>query len=264
MTYFTAIILGIVEGATEFIPVSSSGHLILVRSILKINDSMGLSFDAVLQLAATLALIIYFWKDLWELFLTFIGLITHGNVSSKEKTLLYGIILGTIPAIVFGLLLEQKMDTIFRNTSLVSVSLILGSLLIWFAQRVARQNKEITVGRGIVVGLFQCIALIPGISRSGSTISGGLFSGLSKEEAVRFSFLLSVPILVGSGLKKVFEIRHEILQSSLGVDLLLGSLASFVVGYISIRFLIKYLKNNSLNVFVWYRVVLAVAIFLFI
>lgn len=261
MTYFTAIILGVVEGATEFIPVSSSGHLILVRSILGINDSLGLSFDAVLQLFATLALVIYFWKDLWNLFMTFVSLVTHGNISSKERTLLYSIIIGTIPAVVFGLLLEKKMDTIFRDVTLVSISLVLGSLLLWLGQKFAKQNKELSVGRGILVGFFQCIALIPGISRSGATISGGLFSGLTKDEAVRFSFLLSVPVLLGSGLKKVFEIRHELVGTDLGSHLLLGSIASFVVGLLSINFLIKYLKKNNLNVFVWYRVVLALAIF---
>jgi undecaprenyl-diphosphatase len=263
MTYFTAIILGIVEGATEFIPVSSSGHLILARSILSVNDSLGLSFDAVLQLSSTIALIIYFWKDLWKLFLVFIDLVTQGNVSDKDRILLYSIILGTIPAVIFGLLLESKMDTIFRNVTLVSVSLIAGSLLLWLGQKFAKENNELSVGRGIMVGLFQCIALIPGISRSGATISGGLFSGLTKEEAVRFSFLLSVPVLFGSGLKKVFEIRHEIFSTNLGPHLLIGSLASFIVGLVSINFLIKYLKKNNLNIFVWYRVGLAILILIY-
>jgi undecaprenyl-diphosphatase len=171
--------------------------------------------------------------------------------------------LGTIPAVIFGLLLESKMDTIFRNVTLVSVSLIAGSLLLWLGQKFAKENNELSVGRGIMVGLFQCIALIPGISRSGATISGGLFSGLTKEEAVRFSFLLSVPVLFGSGLKKVFEIRHEIFSTNLGPHLLIGSLASFIVGLVSINFLIKYLKKNNLNIFVWYRVGLAILILIY-
>lgn len=264
MTYFTAIILGLVEGATEFIPVSSSGHLIVARALLGVNDSMGLSFDAVLQLAATFALVIYFWKDLWTVFMTFLSVVTGGNVTEKDKTLLYSIVLGTIPAIIFGLLLEKKMDTVFRNTSLVALSLILGSLLIWLAQKFAKQNKELTLGRGIIVGFFQCIALVPGISRSGSTISGGLFSGLTKDDAVRFSFLLSVPVLLGSGFKKLYEIRSAVLGSGQGSVLLVGAIASFVVGLVSINFLIKYLKKHDLNVFVWYRVVLAIFLLLFL
>ncbi len=264
MTYFTAIILGVVEGATEFIPVSSSGHLIVVRAILGANDTLGLSFDAVLQLATTLALVIYFWKDLWTVFMTFLSLVTGGNVSNKDKTLLYVIVIGTIPAVIFGLILEKKMDTIFRNVSLVAVSLILGSLLIWLAQKFAKQNKELTLGRGVLVGFFQCIALVPGVSRSGATISGGLFSGLTRDDAVRFSFLLSVPILVGSGLKKLFEIRSVVLDSGQGSVLLVGSVTAFLVGLVSINFLIKYLKNHNLNVFVWYRVVLAIFLLLFL
>lgn len=264
MTYFTAIILGVVEGATEFIPVSSSGHLIVARALLGSNDTMGLSFDAVLQLATTFALVIYFWKDLWTVFMTFLSLVTGGNVSSRDKTLLYAIVIGTIPAVIFGLILEKKMDTIFRSVTLVAITLILGSLLIWLAQKFAKQNKELTLGRGVVVGFFQCIALVPGVSRSGATISGGLFSGLTRDDAVRFSFLLSVPVLVGSGLKKLFEIRSTLVGSGQGSVLLVGSFVAFVVGLVSINFLIKYLKNHNLNVFVWYRVVLAIFLLLFL
>ncbi len=260
MTNFTAIVLGAVEGATEFIPVSSSGHLILVRSLLGINDSFGLSFDAVLQLSATFAMIIYFRKDVWNLFLTFVGIITRKNTRDEDRTLFYSIVIGTIPAVIFGLLLENWMDTIFRNVLLVSITLILGSFLFWIAQKLAKQNKQISVGRGIIIGLFQCLALVPGVSRSGATISGGLISGLKQDEAVRFSFILSIPILLGSGLKKLFEVRNDLFSSSFGAQLFVGSFVAFVVGFLSIRFLIKYLKNHNLDLFIWYRVGLALLI----
>ncbi len=156
MTVFTAIILGVIEGATEFIPVSSSGHLILVRNFLSIDDTSGLSFDAILQFSATLALVAYFWKDLLNLTLTFWDIITRRNVDQKSKSLLFSILLGTIPAIIFGLILEKQMETIFRNIQLVAVTLILGSLLMWFSEKFAQKyigsNKALNLRRGVVVG----------------------------------------------------------------------------------------------------------------
>ncbi len=261
MSALAAIILGFVEGATEFIPVSSTGHLIIVREILGQNNLGGLSFDAVLQLATTLALVLYFWRDIWKLIKTFFGWISGKNIEHKEKTLLISIIIGTVPAVIAGLLLEKKMDTIFRNVHLVAWSLLAGSILFWLAQKVSRENRILTLGRGILIGFFQCLALVPGVSRSGATISGGLISGLSRDEAVRFSFLLSIPVLFGSGLKKLFEIRGD-LSSGLGLPLFLGSVVAFLVGLLSIQFLIKYLKNHNLNLFIYYRIVLFIAIFL--
>lgn len=262
MTIITSIILGIVEGATEFIPVSSSGHLVIVRQILGINNNTGLSFDAVLQLATTLALVVYFWKEILQLASTFFALIFRKNISNKDKTLLYSIIFGSIPAVIFGLLLEKQMDTIFRNVSLVYLTLILGSILMGFAQGYGKEKGEMSIGKGMVVGFFQCLALVPGVSRSGATISGGLIAGFSKDEAVKFSFLLSIPILIGSGLKKLFEVKSLLFTTGFGLPLLTGSITAFVVGFISINFLIKYLKKHSLNVFIWYRVALALVLFL--
>lgn len=256
MTYLGAIVLGLVEGATEFIPVSSSGHLIIARRFLGI-DSGGLSFDAILQLATTLAILIYFWKDIGGLIITFKKIIFKEVVEQKEKILFYAVLFGTIPAVIFGLLLEKDMDTIFRNVYLVAATLFLGSLLMWFAQKKGREDKTLTVKKGIAIGFYQCLALIPGVSRSGATISGGLFSGLTREEATRFSFVLSAPILVGAGLKKLLEVRHEIFSSGFGFPLLVGSIVAFVTGLIAIKFLITYLKNHNLNIFIWYRIIMA-------
>lgn len=260
MTHLVAIVLGFIEGATEFIPVSSSGHLVIARQILGENNAGGLAFDAVLQLATTLALVIYFWKDIWRLVFSALDLMRRRPIEDKDRTLLYSIVIGTIPAILFGLLLENYMDTVFRNVNLVALTLVLGSVLFWLAQKFGRQNKILTFGRGVIVGFFQCLALVPGVSRSGATISGGLLTGLTQEEAVRFSFLLSVPILLGSGLKKLFEVRQEIFTSAFGSSLLIGSAVAFVVGLLSINFLIKYLRGHNLNLFIWYRIALAVII----
>lgn len=261
MTHFVAIVLGFVEGATEFIPVSSSGHLIIFREILGIKDFGGLAFDAVLQLSASLALIVYFWRDVVYLVKNVWILIRNKKRDTiEDPTLLYAILIGTIPAIIFGLLFEGLMETIFRNTELVALTLVLGSVLFWYAEKVAKNNHNITLGRGLVIGIFQCLALVPGVSRSGATISGGLIMGLNKDEAVRFSFLLSIPILLGAGLKKVFEIRQDLFSADFGSPLLFGSITAFITSLIAINFLIKYLKTHDLNVFIWYRVVLAIII----
>ncbi len=278
MGYIDAIILGAVQGLTEFLPVSSSGHLLLVRDLLQLPLVGTLTFDAVLQCATVLAVVVYFARDLWRIVLSALRYVTRKPVSEKEKTYLWAIILGTIPAIIFGLLLESKMDSVFRNVHLVALALISGSALMYFAQAFAEkkvsrgildtspmsnigESEELMIKKGIVIGFFQSLALVPGISRSGATISGGLLAGLSREEATRFSFLLSVPILVGSGLKKLLEVDFTASGGILG-SLFAGSLVSFVVGFLAIHYFIKYLKTHTLSVFIWYRVLLALAIFM--
>ncbi len=266
MTHLVAIILGAVEGATEFIPISSSGHLIIVRQVLHANNAGGLAFDAILQLSASFALLVYFWKDIWRLVKIFGAWLTKKHIEDKDEILMWAIIFGTVPAVIFGIFLESYMDSIFRNVYLVALTLILGSFLFWYAQKASQKylgkNKALSLGRGIIIGFFQCLALVPGISRSGATISGGLIMGLKQEEAVRFSFLLSIPILFGAGLKKLFEVRHELFSTGFGSSLLLGSVTAFIFALISINFLIKYLKNHNLNIFIWYRIALSLGIFL--
>lgn len=251
MPFWDAIILGIVQGLTEFIPVSSTGHLILFREWLGINISSGLSFDAVLQLATTLAVILYFWKDIWDL--------------KNNLKMIKVLIIATIPAVILGLLLESKMETVFRDPKLVAVMLIVGAGLMYFAEKfsnkITNKENEVGINKGFIVGVFQSLALIPGMSRSGSTISGGLIMGLSREEATRFSFILSVPILLGTGAKKLLEIMHSNSFDG-GMPLLWASVTAFVVGLGAIHFLMNYLKKNTLNAFVVYRIVLAVAIVL--
>ncbi len=268
MTHMIAIILGFVEGATEFVPISSSGHLIIARQLLGANGDGGLAFDAVLQLATSCALLFYFRIDVLKLISSAWMWIIGKGIEQKEKTLLSAIVIGTIPAVVLGLLLEKEMDTIFRNVHLVALTLILGSLLFWYAQKTGKeyvkngQNKILSLGRGVMIGFFQCLALVPGVSRSGATISGGLITGLSQEEAVRFSFLLSLPVLFGAGLKKLFDVRHILFTTGYGSSLFLGSIVAFITGLIAINFLIKYLKNHNLTLFIWYRIALSIAILL--
>ncbi len=292
MDIFSAIFLGVVQGATEFLPISSSGHLILMRAFLGLDMSQSLAFDAVLQLATTLAVILYFWKDLWTLL----------SVRNKKNNTIFGaIVIATIPAVVVGFLFENKIDALFRNAHSVAWALIAGSVLFIFAEWYAKKHflsgesgagvknitgeninkseninlekylnldnaeqtekSKISLVKGLWIGLFQTLAFIPGMSRSGVTISGGLFLTLPRALAVRFSFLLSIPILLGSGLKKLLDLGGS---GSIDASLIVGSLFAFFVGLASIHFLILFLRKHTLNAFVVYRILLAVMIFWFL
>lgn len=264
---FDSILLGFVQGMTEFLPISSSGHLILAREVLGIEQAGGLAFDAVLQLATALAVIVYFRKDIWDL----IRNLWIPNRDTSKTRLTWFLIIGSIPAVVAGLFLKDSMETVFRNPSLVAITLIIGAILMYLADRYLalqesknKQTPELTFKKSFIVGLWQALALVPGMSRSGMSISGGYFVGLQKDQAVRFSFLLSIPIICGSGMIKVLDIMQDPSSINSGIPiLLLGALTAFVCGWIAIDFLLKFLKTNTFNIFVIYRIMLACAIFIF-
>jgi len=270
MTFIQSMILGFVQGLTEFIPVSSTGHLILFRDMMNLPLENSLSFDAILQLATGLAVLIYFWRDIRNLIL------------GRNKQLLIILIIGTIPAVAAGLFLESYMETVFRGTSVVAYALIAGAILFYVAERFSSKEiseksstlngvpnhsekfSEISFKKVLGIGLFQCLALIPGMSRSGSTISGGLFMGLNREVVIRFSFLLSLPIIFGSGLKKLFDLLQGGTLQMVDNSLLIASFFAFISGLLAIHFLLKFLKNHSLNYFGIYRVILAIVILIYL
>lgn len=240
-------ILGLVQGLTEFLPVSSTGHLILAREVFGLSTDHGLAVDAILQLATVLAVIVYFWRDLWKL---------------DHKTII-ALVSGTVPAVILGILLEHDMETIFRSAHLVAYALIAGSAVILLAEWVGRrlaQVPELSWWRGAVVGLFQSLALVPGMSRSGMTISGGLVMGLTRESAARFGFLLSVPIILGSGAKKLLELGATGTLQMLGPDLLVGGVIAFTSGMLTIHVLLAFVRRYPLYPFVVYRLILATVI----
>lgn len=260
-------LLGLVQGLTEFLPVSSSGHLIIAREVFGMNTQNGLAVDAVLQLATILAVLVYFRRDILQLAQTAFAFVMRKPVEAKDKTLFFALILGTIPAVLGGLFLEKTMDTAFRSAALVAWVLIAGSGLFLIAEYIASKRIEkrpLTLLSGIVIGLFQTLALIPGVSRSGSTISGGLMLGLSREEAARFGFLLSVPIILGSGGKKLLELGSSGLLEAQWIPILVAAVVAFAVGMLVIHYLMRYLKNHSLMVFAVYRVLLAIAVVVFL
>lgn len=272
LSVFDSIVLGFVQGITEFLPISSSGHLIIARDVLGVVQEGSLAFDAILQLATACAVLIYFRKDIFDLVL---NVFSKKRDQNKTKLTLF-LIVGTIPALVFGLLLQDYMETVFRNVSLVVFTLVIGSIVmlcadLFLARRIKKTNHSLnesnTIGdlnvvKSITIGFFQALALVPGMSRSGMSISGGYFMGLSKELAVKFSFLLSVPIIVGSGLIKLLDIiKDPSLVAGGWTVLIAGFVSSFIFGWIAIDFLLKFLKTNSFMIFVAYRIVLAIVLF---
>ena len=263
MIIFEAIILGIVQGLTEFLPISSSGHLILAEWATGWQGELmnNLSFDVALHVGTLVAVLWYFWRD-WLQFGRAALNVVRGRAADYEARLVWYIVLATIPGGVAGLFFERTVETIFRNPLLVAAALAVVSLMMWLADRYAlheRRLAEMTLGHALFVGVAQALALVPGVSRSGITISAALTAGYRREDAARFSFLLSTPIIAGAALHKV---RHLSFQGHAAWGCILGTLCSAVVGYLAIRFLIRYLERHSLNIFVWYRLALAGAVVL--
>lgn len=271
-----AIVLGIVQGLTEFIPVSSSAHLIIVPWLLEpltgIGD-FGLSFDLALHLGTLVAVLVYF-RDDW---LRYLG---AGIASLRERRLagdhdrLLGwlLVVGCIPGALAGMFLDSFVESFFHqpgsahqsSAMLVLAGMIVAlAVLLWLAERMARHVRpfsEIGWRDAILIGLAQAAAVLPGVSRSGSTITMGLFLGLQREAAARFSFLLAAPIIAGAGAKKMFDAVQEGLGASELAIFVAGFISALVVGYLCIRFLLGYLKSNSTMVFAAYRVVLGIVI----
>jgi len=270
MSIYEAIILGVVQGLTEFLPVSSSGHLILVREVLGLGlGGGGLAFDAILHFATALAVALYFWKDIFMLFQSAFLWVTQNEIEETQKRLIVALVVATIPAVILGLLLEDIMASVFRNGALVAVTLVLGSIIMIVAEKLSKggfwtegetQREPLDTKGAVVVGLFQSLALVPGMSRSGMAISGGMLMGLSREMAARFAFLLAVPLLLGAGAKKMLDLSASGELMNGLMPLLIGAMSAFVVGILVIHYLLKYLRTHSLMVFVWYRLALAAVI----
>jgi undecaprenyl-diphosphatase len=261
MTVFDAIILGAVQGATEFLPVSSTGHLVLARELFGMTDAYGLAFDAVLHLATALTVIVYFRKDIWQLLQTALRALGRMPVNAKDMLLLKAILIGMLPAGIVGVLLEDYIAGAFRNPLMIAGVLLFGSLIFAIAEySVLRTPRTaLTVRKGIGVGLWQVLALLPGMSRSGITIAGGMLLGLSRFEAARFTFLLALPLILGAGGKKLLDL----MGSGEAVDWTLvglGALTSFFVGLMAVHFMLSFVRRYTLWPFIWYRVILAIVV----
>jgi undecaprenyl-diphosphatase len=260
MNAIQAIVLGIVQGLTEFLPISSSGHLRIVPAVFGWDDP-GAAFTAVIQLGTMAAVLLYFRADLWRIATAWLrSLRDRGARGDLDARMGWYIILGTIPISVLGLAFKDPIETKFRNLELIGTSLIVFGFVMLAAEAVSRRDRplrEINARDGWFIGFAQALALVPGVSRSGATISAGLFRNFDRAAAARYSFLLSVPAVVLSGL---FELRHAG-EGGLPVGATaLATLLAFVTGYASIAFLLRYLARHSIGVFVAYRVVLGVMV----
>jgi len=260
-TLLQAIVVGIVQGLTEFLPVSSSAHLILVPRVLGWDDAFILSpaFDATLHLGTLVALLAYFWRDLWRYFVAFLQLLRDrrvGDDADRKVALLLAI--SVIPGAILGVGLESFVDTFFRQQLLVvCVLLVVGAAILFLAERAARHTREMAQLRPIDalgIGLAQALALFPGISRSGITISAGLVLGLKREAAARFSFLMATPIIAGAGLWKLRELLGGTAGAFEPAALAAGLVAAAISGLIAIWFLLAYLRRASTDIFGLYRV----------
>ncbi len=274
MNVIQALVLGIVQGLTEFIPVSSSAHLIIVPWLFPGWPDPGLAFDVALHLGTLAAVLIYFWRDLIELLRCWVLSLPRLPGALREDAqarLAWMLIIASIPGAITGVLLDTPIEDFFHgattggavaNQAILIVAGLLAVLgvLLYMAERLARHEcgiNEMTWRDAILIGLAQALAVLPGVSRSGSTITAGLWAGLKRDDAARFSFLLSLPIIAGAGLKKVYDVLKAHALGQAPADFVVGMLAAAIVGYLAIAFLLRYLRRNSTDLFAYYRWALA-------
>lgn len=254
MEILYATILGIVQGITEFVPVSSSGHLVILHEWLNLNLQSDLAFDVALHTGTLVALIIFFYKDI------------IGYIKNKDK-LLYLILIAIVPAGIIGLLFEDIIDFYLRSIWVVVLMLILiGIAFLYFEQYSAKNKnlKSLTWKKALVIGIAQVLALIPGTSRSGITILAGMGYDLKREQAARFSFLIGLPIFAGAGLKKAYDLSKMEIQSQEWLIFAVGFFVSAIVGYFCVKYLLKFLEKHSLKGFAYYRFGLAVVLIIYL
>jgi undecaprenyl-diphosphatase len=266
MGIFQSIILGIIQGLTEFLPISSTAHLRIVPALLGWSDP-GAAFTAVIQFGTLVAVFIYFRKDIFSITGAVIKSIQTRNISyNRDAVLGWMIAFGTIPIVFFGLLFKKNIETNLRSLYVISASMIILALVLMIAEAIVKKRTALNIKQkslddiswrdAILIGFAQAVALIPGSSRSGTTITGGLFIGLNRETSARFSFLLSLPSIFAAGVLELVKERELLLSSDIGfINLAVATIVSGIVGYASIAFLLNYLKNHSTYIFIVYRII---------
>ena len=260
MNILESIVLGIFQGIGEFFPISSTAHLIIIPWLLG-WDKHGLAFDVGLHLGTLIAVVSYFWKEWVGLVRSFFRTLRYRRTESNDDKLIWFIILATIPGAGFGWALEDKAETVFRSPLIISISLISMGLLLFLADRITRKSKsleDVTLLSSVIIGISQAIAIIPGVSRSGITITACLFQNLKRDIAARFSFLLSTPIILGAVILK----SPYIIQNFLELNFLIGFITSVLFGFLSIKCLLQFVQKRSYTVFVVYRVIFGLLIIL--
>ena len=262
MTIWEAILLGIVEGVTEFLPISSTGHLTILEKLLgyPINDADITAFTAIIQIGAVLATLLFFRNDILRIALAWMkGLIHKSERRDADYRFGWAILLGSLPIGIIGLLFQHHIETTLRSLWVVALALILWSGVMWVADRYAAQNRHedaVTWKDTIIIGVVQCLALIPGVSRSGATMSAGLFRGFDRVTVTKLSFFLSIPALLAAGTLQTIENIDTISNGVGWLPTITATIVSFVVAYISVAWLLKFIAKHSYSVFIWYRLAL--------
>lgn len=261
MELFQAFILGMVQGLGEFLPISSSAHLILAPWFFGWKDQ-GLAFDVALHWGTLIAVVTYFYNDIWLIFKGFIHSLrksTRDFQNNVYQKLAWLLIIASIPGAVIGKLLESQVEGSFRNPLLIAVTLSVMGIILFLADRYGSKIKTLTHiswVNALVIGLSQAAAIIPGVSRSGATMTTGLLQGFTREHAAKFSFLMSIPIILGAGVFKL----PEIAQIDNHAQLAVGFISSTIFGFLAIKYMLKYIANRSFAIFTWYRLALAALI----
>jgi undecaprenyl-diphosphatase len=261
---FQSIVLGVLQGLTEFLPISSSAHLILVPQLLGWDTALlnSPAFDVMLHLGTLVALLVYFWRDLLRLISAGVAAVRERHIGDDpERRLAFLLLVSVVPAALVGALFESFFDTYFRERLyLIPLILWVGAGMLWLAERYGRRERgldRLRLSDAVAVGAAQALALFPGISRSGVTITAGLVLGLRRDDAARFSFLMGIPIIAGAGLWKSRQIIASPPPSHEFVALAAGMMAAAISGLLAIRFLLRYLRTNTTGIFIAYRVVFA-------
>jgi len=271
LNLFEAIVLGIIQGLTEFLPISSTGHLTVAGKFMNLisaeHPEQWTAFIAIIQLGTLLAVLIYFWKDIISIIKDFFqdNLIRRVKYSEQKINSKLGwlIIVGTVPVVIIGLAFKDAIEgALTKNLYVIAISLIALAIILALAEKVAKFKKDlenITIFDSIIIGIAQALALIPGSSRSGTTITAGLFVGLKRETAARFSFLMSIPAVFASGVLQLYEAIAFVDQMMIW-NILVATIVSGISGYLAIDFLLKFLRKNSTFLFVYYRIALGIII----
>lgn len=258
MTIIQALILGFVQGITEFLPISSSGHLVLVPALFgwQIPQEQIFPFDVLVQLGTLVAVIFYFRKDLWQIITAVItGLLHKKPLETQQAKLGWFIVLATIPAVIAGVLVKDIVEKAFNSTLATALFLFLTAAILFLSEIRGHQEKvikDMTWIDAISIGFFQVLAIFPGVSRSGSTIGGSIFLNFKRKEAARFSFLMSIPVMIGAGVFSVPDLLQIPDLNNFLPSMIIGFLVAMVVGYISIHWLLKFLTGHSLKGFALY------------
>lgn len=251
--------MGLLQGATEFLPVSSSGHLVLAQILLGVEDA-GLAFDVSLHLGTLLAILIYFRNDFLKMFTALISFRHPDQETRTMQSMAFFICLATLPAVLAVLLFGKAVETTLRSPAVVAATLVIGGLLLLWAERYGRRLRDFnSIGftDSMIIGVAQAIALIPGISRSGITMTAGLFLGLNRQTAARFSFLLSAPVIFGAGIHEIPKILRQGLAADQMTYFFAGFISAAASGYLVIAVLINYIKTSTFDIFAYYRFALA-------